>query len=147
MDFYEIYSVHQYGMAPAFLTLAERHGVPEAREALVNGFNWVFGANQLGQPMLVPSKHLSLRSQIRKGELRTDKWRMLRAIRNSTFRKNSDLVSPEKLEIRLECRSYELGWILWSFGRRSDFTKLTNHKIFSDLFPADTKSSNEAILP
>ena len=146
MDFYEVYSVHQYGMAPAFLTLAERHGVSEAREALVNGFNWVFGANQLGQPMLVSSKHLSLRSQVRKGELRTDKWRMLRAIRNSTLRRNSGLVDPEKLEIRLECRSYELGWILWSFGMRLDFTKLTNHKVFSDSFPADTRNSNEAIL-
>src|ERR1700680_3064098 len=27
LDFYEVYSVHQYGMAPAFLELAEQHGV------------------------------------------------------------------------------------------------------------------------
>src|SRR5262249_50809361 len=35
VDFYEIYSVHQYGMAPAFLECAERHGVAEARDALI----------------------------------------------------------------------------------------------------------------
>ena len=31
LDFYEIYSVHQYGMAPAFLERAECHGVTDAR--------------------------------------------------------------------------------------------------------------------
>src|SRR6266481_4864093 len=36
LDFYEVYSVHQYGMAPAFLELAERHGVLEARTAKIN---------------------------------------------------------------------------------------------------------------
>jgi hypothetical protein len=30
LDFYEVYSVHQYGMAPALLECAESHGVPGA---------------------------------------------------------------------------------------------------------------------
>lgn len=46
VDFYEVYSVHQEGMAPAFLECAEQHGVPGAR-GLVKGFNWIFGQNQL----------------------------------------------------------------------------------------------------
>ena len=54
LDFYEVYSVHQYGMAPALLECAERHNVPGAREALVKGFKWVLGENQLGRSMLVP---------------------------------------------------------------------------------------------
>ena len=45
LDFYEVYSVHQYGMAPAFLGHAEQHGVFEARSAIVRGFNWVLGQN------------------------------------------------------------------------------------------------------
>ena len=133
VDFYEIYSVHQFGMAPAFLEIAERHGVSEARDALVKGFNWVLGANQLAKPMLVPAMHLSIRSHVRKGELHTDKWRMFRAIRNSVLRRASGLADRTKLELRLECRSYELGWILWSFGRRSDLPHLTHHSMFSDL--------------
>ena len=69
LDFYEVYSVHQYGMAPAFLERAEHHGVSEARAAIIKGFNWVLGKNQLAIPMLVPDLHLTIRSQARKGEL------------------------------------------------------------------------------
>jgi len=130
VDFYEVYSVHQYGMAPAFLEFAERHRVLEARDALIKGFNWVLGSNQLAKPMLEPSLHLSIRSQARKGELRTDKWRALRAIGNAAMRRASGLTDPSQLGLRLECRSYELGWILWSFGRTTDLPQLTDHKLF-----------------
>ena len=69
VDFYEVYSVHQCGMAPAFLEHAERSGVSGARSAIIKGFNWVLGQNQLRVPMLVPDLHLTIRSQARKGEL------------------------------------------------------------------------------
>src|SRR6185503_1259626 len=68
VDFYEIYSVHQCGMAPAFLEFAERHGVSEAREALSRSFRWLLGNNQLNRTMLVPERSLTIRSQYRKGE-------------------------------------------------------------------------------
>jgi hypothetical protein len=130
LDFYEIYSVHQFGMAPAFLEHAEQHGVSEARAAIVRGFNWVLGRNQLGKSMLVPNLHLSIRSQVRQRELRTKRWRILRAVRNSMFGFEAALVNPSELALRLECRSYELGWILWSFGARSDLPELTHHEMF-----------------
>ena len=132
LDFYEVYSVHQYGMAPAFLECAERHGVFEARNAIIRGFNWVLGNNQLSKSMLVPELHLSIRSQVRKGELHTKNWRVLRAVRNSMLGFEAALVDPSKLELRLECRSYELGWILWSFGRRSDLPELTHSEMFME---------------
>lgn len=130
VDFYEIYSVHQYGMAPAFLECAEQHGVTEAREALIKGFRWVLGDNQLGRPMLLPDLHLTIRSQVRKHELRINKKRALRAVANTALGRSSPLVKPADVSLRLECRSYELGWILWSFGRRTDFSELTGHRIF-----------------
>ena len=130
LDFYEVYSVHQYGMAPAFLELAEQHGVSEARSAIIKGFNWILGQNQLATPMLVPDLHLTIRSQVRKGELQTKQWRVLRALRNSMLRREAVLIDPSELELRLECRSYELGWILWSFGQRSDFPELTHNEMF-----------------
>jgi hypothetical protein len=133
VDFYEVYSVHQLGMAPAVLEVAERHGVSEAREALAKGFRWVFGENQLGKVMLARDLCLTIRSQIRKGELHTDKRRVLRALANSALRRSAPLANPSGLDLRLECRSYELGWILWSFGGRTDFPELTNHKLFADL--------------
>jgi len=64
-DFYEVYAVHQYGMAPAILHHAIMHGVPGAREALVNGFIWLFGNNELGRTMLRPELHLFYRSRRR----------------------------------------------------------------------------------
>lgn len=130
VDFYEIYSVHQYGMAPAFLECAEQHSVTEAREAIIKGFRWVLGDNQLGQPMLVPDLHLTIRSQVRKNELHINKKRALRAVTNMALGRSSKLVKPADVSLRLECRSYELGWILWSFGRRTDFPELTGHPMF-----------------
>jgi hypothetical protein len=132
LDFYEVYSVHQYGMAPAILECAERHDVHEARAALIKGFKWVFGENQLGRSMLIPELQLSIRSQVRKGELRTKRERVLRAVRNAYLGRSSTLIDPDYVGLRLECRSYELGWILWSFGQRSDLYQLTHNEAFSN---------------
>jgi GT2 family glycosyltransferase len=132
LDLYEVYSVHQYGMAPAFLQIAERLGVPGARAALIKGFMWVVGENQLHFPMLVPETHMSIRSQVRKGELWTNKIRMARAVGNSLLGRKGALIDASGVELRLECRSYELGWILWSFGQREDIPELTHHRAFAD---------------
>jgi hypothetical protein len=136
LDFYEVYSVHQCGMAPAFLEHAERHGVSEARGAIINGFNWILGQNQLNIPMLVTNLHMTIRSQMRKGELDTKMWRVIRAIQNSFFGREAALIDPTSLQLRRECRSYELGWILWSFGQRLDLPELTHHEIFTQKITA-----------
>jgi hypothetical protein len=130
VDFYEVYSVHQCGMAPAFLEHAEQHGVSEARRAIVKGFSWILGQNQLAVPMLAPDLHLTIRSQVRKGELYSKKWRVLRALGNSILGREAGLIDPAGLQLRRECRSYELGWILWSFGDRSDLPELTHNEMF-----------------
>ena len=144
VDFYEVYSVHQCGMAPAFLERAEQHGVSEARSAIIKGFNWVLGQNQLAVPMLVPDLHLTIRSQVRKGELHTKKWRVLRALRNSILGREAVLIDPADLQLRRECRSYELGWILWSFGQRSDLPELTHNEMFIE---RRKKASLSAVYP
>jgi hypothetical protein len=130
LDFYEVYSVHQYGMAPALLEWAERYRVRGARDALIKGFNWVLGKNQLRRSMLVPDLGLTIRSQIRKQELTTRAPRMLRAIKNAYSGQESGLIESSGVGLRLECRSYELGWILWSFGQRGDVPELTHNSAF-----------------
>src|SRR5439155_25936528 len=80
VDFYEVYAVHQAGMAPAFLERAERHGVPGATEALVRGFKWIFGENQMKRSMLWKREGLICRSQARRGELNNKRKRVVRAI-------------------------------------------------------------------
>lgn len=130
LDFYEVYSVHQYGMAPALLEWAERYRVRGARNALIKGFNWVVGKNQLRHSMLVPDLGLTIRSQIRKRELTTRAPRMLRAIKNAYSGQEAGLIEDSGVGLRLECRSYELGWILWSFGQRGDLPDLTHNSAF-----------------
>jgi hypothetical protein len=148
VDFYEIYSVHQFGMAPALLECAERQEVPKARDALIKGFKWVLGDNQLAKPMLMPEWHLSIRSQARKRELGTKKLRMVRAVVNASLRRDAALVDPANLRLRLECRSYELGWILWSFGTRSDLSQLTHNEIFINALrqPSNCSALKESML-
>lgn len=132
LDFYEVYSVHQYGMAPALLEWAERFGRRGARDAMVKGFNWVLGHNQLDRTMLVPELNLTIRSQVRKHELKSRGPRMFRALKNAWLGNGEALIDPADLGVRLECRSYELGWILWSFGRRTDLRELTSNSAFGD---------------
>ena len=55
------------------------------------------------------------------------KKRIVRAITNALTGRRGTLTDPSGLELRLECRSYELGWILWSFGRRTDLTEIQYH--------------------
>lgn len=137
LDFYEVYSVHQYGMAPALLECAERFGRRGARDALIKGFKWVLGENQLGRAMLVPELNLTIRSQVRKHELKTKAPRALRALKNAWLGNGEALIDSAHVGIRLECRSYELGWILWSFGGRCDLRELTHNRSFGAV-PART---------
>ncbi|HVH71163.1 MAG TPA: hypothetical protein VNB49_08655 [Candidatus Dormibacteraeota bacterium] len=131
VDFYEVYSVHQIGMAPAFLACAERHNVPGAKEALAKGSQWVFGHNQMNLSMLRKREGLICRSQVRKGELNLKTKRIFRAMTNALTRRSAKLIDPSQLELRLECRSYELGWILWSFGARNDLAEIQCHSDLS----------------
>lgn len=132
VDFYEVYSVHQHGMAPAFLHHAAEHGVPGARAALVRGFEWLFGDNEMGVSMLRPEEGMFYRSQVRDGELATSWPRVRRSLVNAALRRDDAAARHDGLVLRRECRSYELGWILWSFAGRGDYPELTGRPEFAD---------------
>jgi hypothetical protein len=127
VDFYEVYSVHQDGMAPAFLQHADRHGVHAAIPAMRKGFTWIYGNNQLGKSMLASELGLILRSHVRRGELRSKAKRAVRSLGCSFGNGTSKLARPEDLELRRECRSYHLGWVIWAFADRRDLPDLTHH--------------------
>ena len=125
VDFYEIYSVHQHGMAPAFLRHAVSHNAPGARAALVTGFRWLFGDNAMEVSMLRPEERMFYRSQARAGEL-AGRWRRAgRSLVGAALGRGDRVENHQSLVLCRECRSYELGWILWSFGGRRDFPELT----------------------
>lgn len=130
VDNYEVYSVHQDGMAALFLNFAEKRGVPGALQASVKGFDWIFGQNQLKHDMLHPEVGMICRSIIRKGELNNKRKRMIRALVNGSLGRSDRYALPESLTLRLECRSYHLGWVLYSYGSRKDLRQITHHPEF-----------------
>ncbi len=130
LDPYEVYSVHQHGMGPALLHHAVDNGVDRAQDAIQRSFKWILGQNTFHQPMLVPSRHLIYRSHARCGVNGKRATRLLRsglaAIKESGWSK-----STPPLQITREMRSYEYGWLLWSFGHRTDYPDLTHHSAFT----------------
>lgn len=131
LDWYQVYAVHQDGMAPAFLHHADKHGDIDAREAVRRGFFWVLGENELGASMLVPEHGIILRSHMRI-EGRQRERRALRAVINWAMGRASSPLGPDRVTVDRECRSYHLGWILWSFGARDDYRELTHHTAFAE---------------
>jgi hypothetical protein len=131
VDYYEVYSVHQHGMAPALLKHAIKRGVLGAREALARGFRWVLGDNELGVAMLRPEASVMARSQARKGWASRRDVRIARASFNAVTGRQAQLAGRGEITITPEVRSYELGWTLWSFGDDSDFPELTHHEAFA----------------
>jgi hypothetical protein len=130
LDPYEVYSVHQHGMAPALLHHAVRHGVPGARHAIVKGFQWLFGENRLGQTMFVPELQLIYRSQARRGLLGRREARLARSVATALSVGDVWSAKPASLRLTQEMRSYEFGWLLWSFGDRTDYPELTERADF-----------------
>jgi hypothetical protein len=131
LDRYEVYSVHQYGMGPALLHHAVQHQVPGAREAIVKGFKWIFGTNEMAISMLVPTKSLIYRSQARRGIHGRRDMRLLRAAVAAATGGGGDPTDRSELRLTQEMRSYEYGWLLWSFGSRDDYSELTHHTKFN----------------
>jgi hypothetical protein len=52
---------------------------------------------------------------------------MSRALVNAAIGGGGKLTAPAKLDLRLECRSYHIGWVIWSFGKRHDMDVITHH--------------------
>jgi hypothetical protein len=131
LDPYEIYSVHQHGMAPALLHHAVQHDVPGAREAIVTGFKWIFGVNEMEVSMLRPDLQLIYRSQRRRGLGGRREARLMRAAVAAAVGTGAWPSVKVPLELTKEMRSYEFGWLLWSFGGRDDYPELTNRIEFA----------------
>jgi hypothetical protein len=135
LDPYEIYSVHQHGMAPAVLHHAVRHGVRGARNAIVTGFRWIFGANEMGVSMLRPDLQLIYRSQRRRGLQGRRAARLMRAAVAAAVGSGDWPSVKVPLRLTEEMRSYEFGWLLWSFGGRGDYPELTDRIEFAAVAP------------
>jgi hypothetical protein len=116
---YEIYSVHQHGMAPmALLELAQVAGEPRYAAAAGVGLEWIDGRNELGLPMVDEREPMIFRS-LRRGR----PWDRVVLYGNtaaSRALRRPLLPGSRKPELNATCRPYELGWLCEAWAGRED---------------------------
>lgn len=137
VDWYEIYTVHQAAMAPLFLLPAVDAGVEGAVEAVERGYRWIFGENELGVSMLQTDPFFTFRSLRRRGPL----TRARRYVRGAASRLPAIAgrrAPAWALELNPECRSYELGWLIYAWADRRDFSDFRTLAVTETLSSAHT---------
>ena len=114
---FEIYSVHQDGMAPMALRELARTTGSDVKNCVDLGLRWIGGANELQSPMIDCDSRWIMRSIRRKSP-----WDRIDVYKQSTAsilnRHVLHSVRPQGLEINSTLRPYHLGWILeaWCGG-------------------------------
>lgn len=125
---YEVYSVHQDGMAPmAFFALAEATGRREYAQAALEGVPWCFGHNELALTLVDETAAIVNRSIRRRGRFRHANLygnTLLAAGRIS--RRRLDIGTAE---INQTCRPYHLGWILEAFSGRDQLVESAGQEL------------------
>lgn len=123
---YEIYSVHQDGMAPmSLLKLSEVSGEEKYALAALKGLDWLYSNNELNFHMIDEEEGLIYRSIRRREPFN----RLMLATNTglSIIRLPSDVGGGRFLEINPTSRPYHLGWILFAWsGRESSFRRYSN---------------------
>jgi hypothetical protein len=118
VDRYAVYSVHQDSMAMLFLLPALDRGL-DVRDAIERSYAWVLGANELGTSMIVQEPFLRYRSIERRAGLQRAR-RYGRALAARAGVRWSSAQTPDRLRLNTECRSYELGWVVYVWSGRSE---------------------------
>ncbi len=109
---YPVYSVHQQGMAPMGLFAAEEATGRSFQEPIYKGLRWISGANELGEDMRDKSQGLIWRCIYPQ-----QKYSKYTNILRSLVGLSSGTPAARDLKILYEDRPYELGWLLYAFGR------------------------------
>ena len=109
---YNVYSVHQQGMAPMALIAAEEATGQSFQEAIYKGLRWLPGANELGVDMRDLSQGFIWRCIY--SQQKSSKYlNVLRSILGLP----AGTPPASDLKVLYEDRCYELGWLLYAFGR------------------------------
>jgi hypothetical protein len=122
VDRYPVYAVHQHGMAPLALNAVTEATGRRFDEVLEPSLAWVFGENELGQPLLDGEHSViwrSIRRRIAHGKLvHVFKLLSLLGLPGVSDRLAETVNAPGQLDVDMECRPYELGWLLLALVRR-----------------------------
>lgn len=114
IDPYPVFSVHQDGMAPMALMEAGRALHCSFDEAINRGLQWIYGANELKESLILADEGLVLRDIHAQGV-----GRCRRAIGAFLacrgIGRRRELEDPQRsYVVNRECRPYHLGWILYA---------------------------------
>jgi hypothetical protein len=109
---FPVYSVHQQGMAPMGLLAAEEATGQSFQEPIYKGLRWIYGANELKEDMRDMSQNLIWRCIYPQQKY----GKYLNVVR-SLIGLQSGGFSAADLRILHEDRPYELGWLLYAFGK------------------------------
>jgi hypothetical protein len=117
---YEIYSVHQDGMAPmSLLKLSEVSGEEKYARAALKGLDWLYSKNELKFDMIDEKEALIYRSIRRRKPL--NKLMLTTNTGLSILGLPSDIADGRFLEINPTCRPYHLGWILFGWSGKESY--------------------------
>jgi hypothetical protein len=122
VDLYPVYSVHQDGMAPMALGALERATGLRTSGAVARGVEWLFGRNEIGEPLASPEDALLWRSLRRRPLLRPVRYPLKVASlagAGTALDLGARLARPSMLEIDRELRPYHLGWCLYAFAEEA----------------------------
>ena len=114
---YEVYSVHQHGMAPmALLELGAVADDSRYVDAASRGVDWLYGQNDLGLEFADVEERLIYRSIRRRRPW--DRVAIAANLAGSTVAGLPLLRGPRALELHAVGRPYELGWLLEAWAGR-----------------------------
>jgi hypothetical protein len=129
IDPYPIFSVHQDGMGPMMLLDVGESLKMDFQPAVERSLQWIFGDNELNVSLIDENMELIWRGIRRKG-LSQYALQASRVLHYYEMPAVAQWVnSVPGVTIQYECRPYHLGWALYAFCRRSQF---------SDFRPANT---------
>jgi hypothetical protein len=122
VDRYPVYSVHQHGMGPMALQAVADVTGRSYDDALETSVAWVFGDNELRRSMIDTDSGViwrSIRRRTAHGKLiHVFKLLSLVGLQRVGNGLGTMVNTPRRFAVDLECRPYELGWLLFAFARR-----------------------------
>jgi hypothetical protein len=91
----------------------------------------LFGGNEMGVSMPRSDEQIFYGAQAREGERGSTASGARRSILNTVLGRSDAASNHRRFVLRKERCSHELGWTLGSFGRRSDYPRLTERPEFA----------------
>jgi hypothetical protein len=107
---YPIYSVHQHGMAPMGLIALGEALKSDFAPWIFKGLDWVAGGNELDEDVRDVETSVIWRC------IQCNDYRRYLRSGYALLTNQEDRTLRSGLHLLYECRPYELGWLLYSFG-------------------------------